>query len=82
MIKIKNLSKKFKDKYVLKDINLDLHVDETGKNCMENAYIKAKAYYDKTKIISIGMDNSLFIENLPPRISSCLAACSRATSAS
>lgn len=49
----------------LKDIDLNLHVEETGKNCVENAYIKAKAYYDATGIISIGMDNSLFIEELP-----------------
>ena len=28
-------------------------------------YIKAKAYYDATKITTIGMDNCLFIEELP-----------------
>ena len=39
--------------------------EETGKNAIENAYIKAKTYYDKTKIISIGMDNNLYIEGLP-----------------
>ena len=31
----------------------------------KNAYIKAKAYYDKTKITTIGMDNNLYIEELP-----------------
>ena len=49
----------------LKDLDLNLHVEETGKNCMENALIKAKAYYEATGIVSIGMDNSLFIEELP-----------------
>ena len=49
----------------LKDLNLDLHVEETGKNCIENALIKAKAYYEATGIVSIGMDNTLFIEELP-----------------
>lgn len=49
----------------LKDLDLNLHVEENGKNCIENAYIKAKSYYDATGIISIGMDNSLFIEELP-----------------
>ena len=49
----------------LKDLNLNLKVEENGKNCMENAYIKAKAYYDATGITCIGMDNSLFIEELP-----------------
>ena len=49
----------------IKDINLDLHVDETGKNCLENAYIKASAYCRETGMTTIGMDNSLFIEELP-----------------
>ena len=49
----------------LKDIGINLHVDETGKNSLENAYIKAKAYYDETKMTTIGMDCSLFIEGIP-----------------
>jgi len=49
----------------LKDINIDLEIDENGKDAIENAYIKAKAYYDVTKITTIGMDNNLFIEELP-----------------
>lgn len=49
----------------LKDLQINLHVEENGKNCLENAYIKAKAYYDATGIVSIGMDNTLFIDELP-----------------
>ncbi len=49
----------------LKDIGINLNVDETGKDALENAYIKAKAYYDVTNIPTIGMDNNLFIEELP-----------------
>ena len=49
----------------INDINLDLHVEETGKNCLENAYIKASAYCKETGMPTIGMDNSLFIEELP-----------------
>ena len=49
----------------IKDLELDLDVDESGKNALENAYIKAKIYYDATKIPTIGMDNNLFIEELP-----------------
>lgn len=49
----------------LKDLNINLHVEENGKDALENAYIKAKTYYDKTGIPTIGMDNSLFIEELP-----------------
>ena len=65
--------RKYKDKLVkhgielltINDLNINLHVEETGKNAIENAYIKAKAYFDKTGITTIGMDNNLFIEGLP-----------------
>ncbi len=66
--KVKKYADKLKAKGIelicLKDLNLDLHVDETGKDALENAYIKAKTYYEATGIISIGMDNSLFFENV------------------
>ena len=48
----------------IKDLDFKLPIDENGKNAIENAYIKAKTYYDKTKIPTIGMDNNLFIEEL------------------
>ena len=53
------------DVITLKDINLKLDVKETGKNAIENAYIKAKTYYEATKIPTIGMDNNLFFEDFP-----------------
>ena len=59
------LEKKNIELITLKDLDLNLELDETGKNCIENAYIKAKAYYDATGITCIGMDNTLFIEELP-----------------
>lgn len=49
----------------INDLDFKLDIDENGKNAIENAYIKAKAYYDATKIPTIGMDNCLFIEELP-----------------
>ena len=49
----------------LKDLGIDSRVQETGKNAIENATIKAKSYYSFAKIPTIGMDNSLFIEELP-----------------
>lgn len=49
----------------INDLDFKLNIDENGKNAIENAYIKAKAYYDATKIPTIGMDNCLFIEELP-----------------
>ena len=65
--------KKYKDELekrnieliTLKDLDIKLNIDENGKNAIENAYIKAKAYYYATKIITIGMDNNLFIDGLP-----------------
>ena len=59
------LEKKGIEVLTLKDIDLKLDVEETGKNAIENAYLKAKAYYDATGIASIGLDNNLFIEELP-----------------
>ena len=49
----------------INDLDFKLDIDENGKNAIENAYIKANAYYDATKIPTIGMDNCLFIEELP-----------------
>ena len=67
--KVKKYVGKLKEKNIelitLKDLDIDLDIDENGKNAIENAYIKAKAYYDVTKIPTIGMDNNLFIEELP-----------------
>lgn len=67
--KIKRYAEKLKEKNIevltIKDIGINLKPEETGKNAIENAYIKAKAYYEATKITTIGMDNNLFIEELP-----------------
>ena len=49
----------------IKDLNFKLGIEECGKNAIENAYIKAKTYFDKTQMPTIGMDNNLFIEELP-----------------
>lgn len=52
------------DLVTINDIGIKLEIDENGKNAIENAYIKAKAYYDKTRMITIGMDVNLFFENV------------------
>ncbi len=49
----------------INDLDFKLDINENGKNAIENAYIKAKAYYERAKISTIGMDNCLFIEELP-----------------
>lgn len=67
--KIKRYVSKLQNKGIevltLKDINLKLQVEETGKNATENAYLKARAYYEATGIITIGIDDNLYIEELP-----------------
>ena len=67
--KVKRYADKLKEKNIevltIKDLGINLKPEETGKNAIENAYIKAKAYYDETKITTIGMDNNLYIEELP-----------------
>ena len=68
--KINKYAGKLKEKGIeiltINDIETKLNVEENGKDAIENAYIKAKTYYDATKIITIGMDNNLFIEEFPP----------------
>ena len=67
--KVKKFYERLKENNIelltVKDINIDIKIDENGKDAIENAYLKAKAYYDATKLITIGMDNNLFIEGLP-----------------
>lgn len=59
------LARKNIELITLKDLKLNIHVEENGKDAIENACIKAKAYYEVTRITTIGMDNNLFIEELP-----------------
>jgi len=67
--KIKRYVDKLKEKNIevltIKDLAIDLSPQETGKNALENAYIKAKTYYDATKITTIGIDDNLFMEKIP-----------------
>ena len=49
----------------IKDLDFKLDINENGKNALENAYIKAKAYYEATKIPTMGMDVSLMLEEIP-----------------
>lgn len=61
----KTLEEKGIELITLKDLDFNLEIEENGKNALENAYIKAKAYYEATGISTIGMDDNLFIEELP-----------------
>lgn len=64
----KALEEKGIELITIKDLNLKLDIEENGKDAIENAYIKAKAYYEATGITTIGMDNNLFIEELPDKM--------------
>ena len=69
LAKVKKYKKALEEKGIelitINDLDFKLNIDENGKNAIENAYIKAKTYYDVTKMPTIGMDNCLFIEELP-----------------
>ena len=49
----------------LKDININLEVEENGKTAIGNAEIKAKAYYDATKMTTMAMDDTMYIDDIP-----------------
>lgn len=49
----------------LKDLGIKLDIDENGIDPVENALIKARACYRMTNMPTIGMDDSLYLENVP-----------------
>ena len=49
----------------LKDIDIHIDVEENGLTAIENATIKAKAYYEATKITTMAMDDTMYIEDIP-----------------
>ena len=67
--KAKRFSKRLLENNVevlsLKDLDISLDVDENGENVLENALLKARNCYKKTQMPSMGMDDSLYLENVP-----------------
>lgn len=49
----------------LKDLGIEIEMDENGNDVMENALLKARECFRKTNMPSIGMDDSLYLENVP-----------------
>ncbi len=49
----------------LKDLNINIDVNENGKTAIENALIKARAYYNETHMPVMGMDDTLYLEGVP-----------------
>lgn len=70
--KIRYYGTKLKEKGIdiltLNDLNIDIDVDETGKNPTENAVIKATAYNNLSNITTIALDEGLFLEGVPDEI--------------
>lgn len=52
----------------LEDLNIECDVDETGKNPIENAIIKASAYHKLSGMVTIALDEGLFLEEVPDSI--------------
>ncbi len=61
----KGLEKNGIEIITLNDIEPKIEVDENGKNAIENALIKARAYADVVDIPVIAMDDNLYLENVP-----------------
>ena len=67
--KIKRFQEGLKDKNIellsLRDVHLTLDVEENGSTAIENALIKARACFKKTGKPSTGMEDTLYMENVP-----------------
>lgn len=70
--KVRRYGEKLKEKGInlvtLNDLNLELDVDESGKNPIENAIIKATAYNKATNMTTIAIDDGLFLDNVPDEV--------------
>ncbi len=69
--KAKRFSKGLQEKGIelitLKDIDIEIDVEENGKNAIENALIKARAYSKVIDIPVLAMDDNLYLENVPEK---------------
>ena len=54
----------FAEVYTLKDLGIDVDVEETGTTFMENALIKAKAISDMTNMCALADDSGLCVNAL------------------
>ena len=64
----KGLLKKGIEVVTLKDMNIELDVEENGKDAIENALIKARAYSKEVDMPVFAMDDTLYLENVPDEI--------------
>ena len=61
----KGLMEKGIEVVTLKDLQIELNIIEDGKDAIQNALIKARACFEKTHMPTIGMDDTLYLENVP-----------------
>ena len=61
----KDLLKNGIEVITLNDISINVDVEENGNSAIENALIKARAYHKETGMITIAMDDNLYLENVP-----------------
>ena len=61
----KGLLEKGIEVITLKDINEEIEVEENGKNAIENAILKARAYSKIINMPVFAMDDNLYLENVP-----------------
>ena len=70
--KIKSYGSKLKNlgfEYVtLKDLDLNIEVEETGTTPMDNAIIKATEYNKLSSLPTIAIDDGLYLENVPENL--------------
>lgn len=50
--------------YTLSDLKINVDIEENGIDGIENAIIKAKAYHNISKMITIAIDDNLYFEDL------------------
>lgn len=53
------------DLITLNDLGINIEVNETGENPIENALIKARSYQEASHLPTIALDDGLFLENIP-----------------
>lgn len=70
--KIKNYASRLIEKgyeiITLKDLKIDIDVEETGATPLENAIIKAKGYYKISNIPTIAIDEGLYLDGIPKHL--------------
>lgn len=63
-----NLKHKGVDLVTLKDLEINIDVEETGINAEENAIIKAETYSKLSNMPTIAIDEALYFDNVPDEI--------------